>query len=162
MGDGEWNYPLTITDASSRFVLACRGFRATHGDTALPWFEKAFREYGVPRAIRTDNGAPFVTKAAGGLSRLSVWWHQLGIRHERIEPGHPEQNGRHERMHRTLKQETTQPPQHDLAQQQKAFEQFVDKFNNERPHEALASASSVMSSSAAATHECNGGQLADK
>jgi hypothetical protein len=100
-------------------------------------FEAIFREYGLPEAIRTDNGAPFASKAPGGLSRLSMWWLRLGIRHERIEPGCPQQNGRHERMHQTLKQETAAPPRANLRRQQEAFRAFEREYNYERPHEAL-------------------------
>jgi len=100
-------------------------------------FEAMFREYGMPEAIRTDNGPPFASKAPGGLSRLAMWWLRLGIRHERIEPGCPEQNGRHERMHQTLKQETAAPPRRTLRKQQEAFLKFEQEYNYERPHEAL-------------------------
>jgi hypothetical protein len=100
-------------------------------------FESAFTEYGLPRAIRTDNGPPFSTLAPGGLSRLSVWWIRLGIRPERIMPGRPEQNGRHERMHRTLKAETARPPRSSISSQQRAFDRFQLEYNQERPHEAL-------------------------
>lgn len=137
MGGGDWCYPLTISDASSRFLVECRGLPNTRAKNSQAWFQRAFERYGLPMAIRTDNGAPFVTKAAGGLSRLSVWWHKLGIIHERIEPGHPEQNGRHERMHLTLKLETARPPKSSFRSQQKAFDLFREEFNVERPHEAL-------------------------
>jgi putative transposase len=104
---------------------------------AQPFFERLFREYGLPGAIRTDNGAPFATPAFCGLSKLSVWWIKLGIRHQRTEPGRPEQNGRHERMHRTLKAEATRPPARNQAAQQARFDRFCRKYNHERPHEAL-------------------------
>ena len=135
--DEQYCYPLTLTDASSRFILECRGLLETRFDDVRPWFERVFEEHGLPDAIRTDNGPPFVTKSAGGMSRLSVWWLKLGIRHERIEPGHPEQNGRHERMHLTLKLETARPPGKHLADQQRKFDTFRAEFNAERPHEAL-------------------------
>jgi transposase InsO family protein len=138
LGNGTLCYPLTATDLSSRFILGCEGLESTEGDPAWPIFERMFREYGLPRIIRTDNGAPFASRGLAGLSRLSVRWLLLGIVHERIEPGHPEQNGSHERMHRTLKQETTRPAKANLIQQQERFDLFVDEFNRERPHEAIA------------------------
>jgi putative transposase len=136
-GDGVYCYPLTVADGYSRFLLGCQcllhpslpGTRAT--------FLRLFHEYGLPKAIRTDNGAPFATTALHRLSKLSVWWIRLGIRPELIEPAHPEQNGRHERMHRTLKAETTRPPAGSLPAQQRRFTRFKWEFNNERPHEAL-------------------------
>lgn len=136
-GDGRLCYPLTITDNSSRYLLQCRGLSRPTFEQTQPWFEWAFREYGLPEAIRTDNGTPFASVALGGLSRLSVWFVKLGIIPERIEPGHPEQNGRHERMHRTLKESTANPPRGSLRDQQKAFNEFVHEFNFQRPHEAL-------------------------
>jgi len=136
-GDGKLCYPLTMTDNYSRYVLECRALSHPTYEETQPWFEKAFRKYGIPEAIRTDNGSPFASVALGGLSRLSVWFIKLGIRPERIEPGHPEQNGRHERMHRTLKEETANPPKGDKQEQQEAFDRFVNHYNNERPHEAL-------------------------
>ena len=108
-GNGQRCYPLTITDAHSRFLLHCQAMQRTETVSAQRVSKAAFREYGMPEAIRTDNGSPFATVGVEGLSRLSVWWIKLGIRPERIEPGEPQQNGRHERMHRTLKAETTQP-----------------------------------------------------
>jgi transposase InsO family protein len=112
---------------------------AKHADVwyTKPLFEATFREYGMPERIRVDNGAPFATVGIGGLSELSVWWIKLGIRPERIEPGKPEQNGRHERMHRTLKQETAEPPKANLREQQRAFDVFRQEYNQERPHAAL-------------------------
>jgi transposase InsO family protein len=136
-GDGQRCDPLTISDAFSRYLLRCRAVPKTDGVEAKAVFEAVFREYGLPEAIRTDNGPPFASVAPAGLSRLSMWWLRLGIRHERIEPGCPEQNGRHERMHQTLKQETASPPQGDLRQQQQAFQHFEREYNEERPHEAL-------------------------
>lgn len=135
--DAQYCYPLTLSDAKSRYLLQCRGLLETGFLEVQPWFEHAFREYGMPDAIRSDNGPPFVTKSAGGMSRLSVWWLKLGIRHERIAPGHPEQNGQHERMHLTLKQESTRPPGKNLADQQRKFDIFQAEYNTERPHEAL-------------------------
>lgn len=135
--DGKLCYPLTITDNFSRFILLCRGLRRPTHDQVNPWFEWAFRRYGLPEAIRTDNGAPFASVGLGGLSRLSAWFIKLGIRPERIEKAHPEQNGRHERMHRTLKEATAAPPRANLAEQQKAFNAFVEEYNLSRPHEAL-------------------------
>jgi len=136
-GDGRLCYPFTITDNCSRYLLICRGLPQPTLETTNPWFERAFKEYGLPEAIRTDNGSPFASVALGGLSRLSIWLIKLGIRPERIDSGHPEQNGRHERMHRTLKEETASPPKSNLVQQQMAFESFSREFNFERPHEAL-------------------------
>lgn len=138
LGNGQYCYPLTVSDAYSRFLLACVSRTSTATEGAQPVFQRLFAEYGLPQAIRTDNGAPFATPALGGLSRLSVWWIKLGIEHQRIEPGHPEQNGRHERMHRTLKAESTRPPAADEAGQQARFDTFREQFNRERPHEALA------------------------
>jgi transposase InsO family protein len=135
--DGKSCYPLTITDNYSRFILLCRGLRRPTHDQVKPWFEATFRKYGLPEAIRTDNGLPFASVGLGGLSRLSAWFIKLGIRPERIEKAHPEQNGRHERMHRTLKEATATPPQANLTEQQKAFTHFVEEYNFSRPHEAL-------------------------
>jgi putative transposase len=109
----------------------------TNGQHTRAVFEAVFRKYGMPESIRTDNGAPFASPAPGGLSRLSIWWLKLGLRHERIDPGCPQQNGRHERMHETLKQETAKPPRSNIAKQQHAFQQFEQCYNWERPHEAL-------------------------
>ncbi len=130
--------PLTISDGFSRYLIRCEGLRRPLSDFAKPVFESAFREYGLPDAIRTDNGAPFSTLAPGGLSRLAIWWIKLGIRPERIMPGRPDQNGRHERMHRTLKAEAAHPPRANFKLQQKAFDKFVKEYNHVRPHEALA------------------------
>lgn len=136
-GDGRRCDPLTILDAYSRYLLDCRVVRDLSEPAARPVFEALFRAYGLPRVIRTDNGAPFASVAAGGLSRLAVWWVRAGIRPERIAPGHPEQNARHERLHRTLKQEATRPPQATAVAQQGAFDRFRQEYNHERPHEAL-------------------------
>jgi len=129
--------PLTGTDAFSRYLLRCRAVPKTDGIEAQAVFEAMFREYGLPEAIRTDNGPPFSSSAPAGLSRLSMWWVRLGIRHERIDPGCPQQNGRHERMHQTLKEETASPPEANLRRQQQAFDRFQRDYNEERPHEAL-------------------------
>ena len=136
-GDGERCDPLTISDAFSRYLLRCRAVEKTDGSNVRGVFEALFRECGLPEAIRTDNGSPFASPAPAGLSRLAMWWVRLGIRHERIEPGRPDQNGRHERMHQTLKQETANPPAANLRQQQQAFDRFQREYNLERPHEAL-------------------------
>jgi putative transposase len=136
-GDGMRCDPLTITDAFSRYLLRCRAVPKTDGVHTRAVFEAAFREYGMPEAIRTDNGSPFASVAPGGLSRLSMWWLRLGLQHERIDPGCPQQNGRHERMHKTLKQETATPPSRNVRQQQQAFESFQREYNQERPHQAL-------------------------
>jgi len=135
--DGRYCYPLTVTDGYSRFLLTCQGRFSTAHEGAKPVFQRLFREYGLPQIIRTDNGVPFATTALGRLSRLSVWWVRLGIYPELIEPGHPEQNGRHERMHRTLKQHTARPPAATGRAQQRRFNQFRQEYNTERPHEAL-------------------------
>jgi len=136
-GDGSRCVPLTISDAYSRYLLRCQATTDTGYESARGLFEAAFREYGLPRAIRTDNGSPFASRGIGGLSRLSVWWIKLGIVPERIDPGHPEQNGRHERMHLTLKQETAMPPARTLRAQQRVFDRFRQEYNDQRPHEAL-------------------------
>jgi transposase InsO family protein len=136
-GDGTRIDPLTITDAHSRYLLRCQTVAKTDTEAVRGICEAAFREYGMPAAMHTDNGAPFASRAVAGLSRLSVWWMKLGIVPERIEPGHPEQNGRHERMHRTLKDETMQPPASNRRAQQRAFDRFRREYNEARPHEAL-------------------------
>jgi transposase InsO family protein len=135
--DGERIDPLTITDACSRYLLRCQRVEKTDSERVRAIFESAFRENGLPWAIRTDNGAPFASRAIAGLSRLAVWWMKLGIVPERIAAGHPEQNGRHERMHRTLKQETASPPAMNGQAQQRAFDRFRREYNEQRPHEAL-------------------------
>jgi len=137
LGNGNMCYPLTITDSHSRFLLCCQALKSTCHDDAKCWMEQTFREYGLPDAIRSDNGTPFASIAAGGISRLSMWWIQLGIRPERIKPGHPQQNGRHERMHKTLKEETTKPVAYNETSQQKSFDDFIHEYNHERSHEAL-------------------------
>lgn len=138
LGDRRYCYPLTITDHASRFLLAVEALTTTKEEYAKPVFERVFKEFGLPRAIRTDNGPPFASaNSLFNLSRLSVWWLRLGIEIERIQPGHPEQNGRHERMHRTLKQEATKPASDNLLLQQERFDEFHKIFNYERPHEAL-------------------------
>jgi transposase InsO family protein len=128
--------PLTVADAYSRFVVCCR-IVAPSGRGVRPSFERAFRDHGLPLAMRTDNGAPFATTGAGHLSQLAVWWLKLGIQLDRIDRGHPEQNGRHERFHLTLQQETTTPPAATVGQQQRRFDRLRREFNTERPHEAL-------------------------
>jgi len=137
MLDSSYCYPLTLTDAFSRYVLTCRGLHSPSTEQVRPWYERAFRQYGLPAVMRSDNGAPFASNGIGGLSELSIWWIKLGIVPELIEPGRPQQNGRHERMHRTLKAEATHPPAAQLRAQQRAFDRFVQEFNSERPHEAL-------------------------
>ena len=138
LGDGVRCYPLTVCDAYSRYFLGIEAYghhpRTQHVQEA---FTVIFREYGLPAAIRSDNGTPFATAGLAGLSQLSVWWVRLGIRLERIEPGQPQQNGRHERAHRTLKEQTASPPAANLIAQQQAFARFAREFNWERPHEAL-------------------------
>ena len=136
-GDGSRCDPLTITDAYSRKLFRCQVVDSTGFETTRGLFEATFRQYGLPLAIRTDNGPPFASRGIGGLARLSVWWIKLGIVPERIDAGKPQQNGRHERMHRTLKAETTKPPARTLRGQQRRFDRFRKEFNHVRPHEAL-------------------------
>jgi transposase InsO family protein len=139
LGNGRYCYPLTVTDHASRFLLLCEALDSTREDLAITAFERLFRERGLPDAIRSDNGVPFASpNALFNLSKLSVWWLRLGIAIERIKPGHPQQNGRHERMHLTLKKETTRPPGANSLNQQGRFDDFLREFNAERPHEALA------------------------
>lgn len=135
--DGARCDPLTVSDAYSRMLLCCQAVNKPDSMHVRPVLERLFRDYGLPLAIRTDNGPPFASVAAGGLSSLSVWWVKLGILPERIEPGHPEQNGRHERMHGTLKRETARPPAATLRAQQARFAAFQAEYNGERPHQAL-------------------------
>ena len=135
--DGVYCYPLTVTDGYSRYLLCCQGLASTRTELARPVFTRLFEEYGLPRVIRTDNGSPFASTALGRLSHLSVWWIRLGIQPELTEPASPSQNGRHERMHKTLKAETARPPAGNLSAQQARFNRFRAEFNDERPHEAL-------------------------
>lgn len=138
LGNKRYCYPLTITDYHSRYLLACEGLESTKAPIALPVFERVFKEFGLPTAIRTDNGVPFASpNALFGLSRLAIYWLRLGIRIERIKQGCPQQNGRHERMHLTLKKEATKPASFNLIQQQERFEDFSKIYNNQRPHQAL-------------------------
>jgi putative transposase len=138
LADRRYCYPLTITDFASRYLLCCDALATTKESYAFTVFERAFQEFGLPRAIRTDNGIPFASRSAYfGLSRLSVWWLRLGIAIERIKPGHPQQNGRHERMHLTLKKEATKPAAKNFLQQQAKFDRFIECYNNERPHQGL-------------------------
>lgn len=136
-GDGLYCYPLTVTDNYSRYLLGCQALLSTCAADAKPVFTRLFREFGLPRRIRSDNGVPFATTTLARLSELSAWWVRLGIVPELIEPGKPQQNGRHERMHKTLKAETTRPPGANRRAQQRKFNHFVREFNDERPHEAL-------------------------
>jgi|SRR5215472_1705736 len=136
-GDGKRIDPLTLSDACSRYLLRCQVVEKTNTEQLLGIYEAAFREYGLPGTIRNDNGAPFASRAIAGISRLSLYLMKLGIVPERIEPGHPEQNGRHERMHRTLKAETANPPAANGRAQQRCFDRFRREYNEERPHEAL-------------------------
>jgi putative transposase len=141
LGNKQYCYPLTISDYRSRYLLACEGMNSTKADFAFAVFERVFREFGLPAAIRTDNGTPFASpNALFGLSKLSVWWLRLGIRIERIRPGNPQQNGRHERMHLTLKKEATRPAAFNFLQQQERFDAFTEVYNNQRPHQALGGA----------------------
>jgi len=139
LGNKKYCYPLTVTDYSSRYLLGCEGLPSTRTDLAFTVFERLFKDYGVPRAIRTDNGSPFGSgNSLFNLTQLSVWWLRLGINIERIQPGHPEQNGRHERMHLTLKMEATKPAGFNFLQQQERLDAFIHVYNHERPHQALA------------------------
>jgi putative transposase len=138
LADHRYCYPLTITDFASRYLIACEALHTTKEIYAFTVFENAFKEFGLPLAIRTDNGVPFASpNSLFNLSRLSVWWLRLGIAIERIKPGHPQQNGRHERMHLTLKLETTKPAARNFLEQQGKFDDFIGCYNNERPHQAL-------------------------
>jgi transposase InsO family protein len=137
LGNGRRCNPLTLSDGYSRYLLRCEGLSHTDESVVRPIFESAFAEFGRPLAIRTDNGPPFATVAAGGLSRLAIWWLKLGICPERIAPGQPQQNGRHERMHRTLKADATTPPARTLGEQQRVFDRFRCVYNEERPHDSL-------------------------
>jgi transposase InsO family protein len=136
-GDGTVCYPLTLMDERTRFLLRCEGLYDTSVGSSKTVFESVFAEYGLPEVIRSDNGVPFACTGPGGLTELSAWWTKLGIRHSRIDPGKPQQNGRHERMHRTLKDETASPPRKSMRAQQRAFDLFRKVYNDERPHEAL-------------------------
>lgn len=138
LGNHRYCYPLTVTDHASRFVLLCEAMESIKEEQAFPAFERLFQERGLPQAIRSDNGVPFASpNGLFNLSKLSVWWLRLGITIERIKPGHPQQNGRHERMHLTLKKEATRPAGANLFQQQGKFDAFVEEYNTERPHEAI-------------------------
>ena len=139
LGDRRYCYPLTITDFATRYLLTCEALSTTQEQFAFTVFERTFKEFGLPQAIRTDNGVPFASAHARyGLSKLAVWWLRLGIEIERTKPGHPEQNGRHERMHLTLKREATKPAAANVLQQQARFDTFIAQYNRERPHQALA------------------------
>ena len=138
LGNRRYCYPLTVTDFASRYLLACEASSNMQGTFAFAVFERVFKEFGLPLAIRTDNGVPFAGPTAlYRLSKLAVWWLRLGIRLERIAPGHPEQNGRHERMHLTLKTDATRPASPNVLHQQMRFDTFVHRYNHERPHQAL-------------------------
>lgn len=137
MGKGGHCYPLTMTDQHTRFLLVCDAFSRISADEAQASCTDVFRRYGLPVVLRSDNGAPFASTGLAGLSTLSVWWLRLGIELERIDPGKPQQNGRHERMHRTLKRETARPAGLNLLQQQERFDRFIDEFNRRRPHQAI-------------------------
>lgn len=137
LGNQRYCYPLTVSDHYSRYLLCCEGLETTRHFGVKTGFWRTFVEYGLPDKIRVDNGSPFASKGIGGYSKLSVWWLRLGVQVERIEPGHPEQNGRHERFHLTLKQEATRPSGSNLLQQQEKFDRFQEEYNTKRPHEAL-------------------------
>jgi transposase InsO family protein len=135
--DGTRVDPLTVSDSASRYLIRCRAVAQTNGDNVKAQFTSAFQEFGMPKVLRTDNGVPFATVGLGGLSDLSVWLIRLGITPERIRPGQPQENGAHERMHKTMKQETANPPRANLIDQQRAFDRFLREYNEIRPHEAL-------------------------
>ncbi|PYO78944.1 MAG: IS481 family transposase [Gemmatimonadetes bacterium] len=138
LADRRYCYPLTISDFASRYLLSCEALSTTKETYAFTVFERVFKDFGLPQAIRTDNGVPFASPhALFGLSKLAVWWLRLGIHIERIQPGHPQQNGRHERMHLTLKKEATKPAAQNFLQQQAKFDDFLECYNHERPHQAL-------------------------
>ena len=138
LADKRYCYPLTITDFASRYLLSCEALSTTQEHYAFAVFERVFKDFGLPKAIRTDNGVPFASpNSLFGLSKLSVWWLRLGIEIERIKPGNPQQNGRHERMHLTLKKEATKPAAKNLLQQQGKFDRFIEIYNQERPHQAI-------------------------
>jgi putative transposase len=138
LADKRYCYPLTITDFASRYLLGCEALSTTKEHYAFAVFERVFKDFGLPKAIRTDNGVPFASpNSLFGLSKLSVWWLRLGIEIERIKPGNPQQNGRHERMHLTLKKEATKPAAKNLLQQQGKFDRFIEIYNQERPHQAI-------------------------
>jgi transposase InsO family protein len=139
LGNGRYCYPLTVTDHASRYLLLCEALESVREELAITAFEQLFKERGLPGAIRSDNGVPFASpNGLYNLSKMAVWWLRLGIEIERIKPGHPQQNGRHERMHLTLKKEATRPAGMNFLQQQARFDAFTTEFNDERPHEALA------------------------
>jgi len=137
LGDGSYCYPLTVTDQHSRYLLGCDGMSAISDAASREVCEELFRAHGLPKVMRSDNGVPFASTGLGGLTKLSAYWLRLGIILERIRPAHPEENGQHERMHRTLKRETARPARGNLLQQQERFDAFMEEFNRERPHEAL-------------------------
>jgi putative transposase len=138
LADKRYCYPLTVTDFASRYLISCDALSSTEERYAFTVFERVFKDFGLPKAIRTDNGVPFASpNSMFGLSKLSVWWLRLGIDIERIKPGRPQQNGRHERMHLTLKKEATKPAAKNFLQQQGKFDRFLEEFNQERPHEAI-------------------------
>ena len=138
LADKRYCYPLTISDFASRYLICCEALATTKAVYAFTVFERVFKDFGLPRAIRTDNGIPFASGGAFfGLTKLSVWWLRLGIGIERIKPGNPQQNGRHERMHLTLKKEATKPAAKNFLQQQGKFDEFIECYNNDRPHQAL-------------------------
>ena len=138
LGNRKYCYPLTITDVASRYLLTCEALLTTQETFAVTVFARTVKEFGLPQAIRTDNGVPFASAhALYGLSKLAVWWLRLGIHIERSKPGHPQDNGRHERMHLTLKRDATKPAAANVLQQQARFDDFVTRFNTDRPHQAL-------------------------
>jgi transposase InsO family protein len=140
LGNQQYCYPLTITDQYSRYLLECYGLESTGFAEEIRRLTRVFREYGLPEVIRSDNGSPFASTGLCGLSQLNVWWMKLGIIHDRIDPGCPQQNGQHERMHRTLKAEATRPAKPTMAQQQRCFNAWRKQFNQDRPHQGIGNA----------------------
>ena len=137
MKNGQVCYPLTLCDNYSRFLLGCQALDGPRHNPTRRCLESIFRQYGLPKAIRSDNGTPFAGRALGGLSRLMIWWILLGITPERINKGCPQENGRHERLHRTLKNDALNPVARNLKEQQKAFDLYRHEYNHDRPHESL-------------------------
>jgi transposase InsO family protein len=137
-GDRRYCFPLTVTDPYSRMLLLCKALRSVRTEGAKPAFRTLFREYGLPDAIRTDNGPPFASTGIHGLCELNLWWMKLGIVHQRIRPASPQENAQHERMHRDMKREAASPPAANLAKQQRQLNLFQQRYNHERPHEALS------------------------
>jgi transposase InsO family protein/transposase-like protein len=156
LGNGQMCFPLTITDNYSRMVVGCKALPSTSGQPVYKYLQDVFERWGLPERVRSDNGAPFASAAPHGLSWVSAWWTALGIEHERIDPGCPQQNPRHERFHLTLKRWCARPAAETMAAQQRVFERFIEKFNQRRPHESLD-----QSVPASAHSTCDAGNFSD-